>query len=302
MRTSPAESSNIGGVGYDAESMTLEVVFVNGGRYRYGNVEPAEAAPLLLAAPTCGQGSRRRGRAPSRPSRSGPRERLRELSLRRRCRPHWGRRGRHRRGGWHRRDERRGRQHRCRRRTRRRVLLGTATTTTAARSRGRARGARRRSSRRRRGSRRRVRGRGWRRGRGPAMRVADVLPHAADGRRRDLRRGGRRRYVPVTPCGEQGHRRDHECEAQEPIRVSRPLHPYSPLQIVTRRAPAATPPTNPTTATAAALGLMRARSQTRCAPVNLSRRAEQSPCGREPYFGTRHPRCTGSASARRKRA
>lgn len=40
-------SSNIESVGYHAETQTLQVIFKNGGAYRYGGVTPEEAAPAL---------------------------------------------------------------------------------------------------------------------------------------------------------------------------------------------------------------------------------------------------------------
>lgn len=46
-----APSSNIAGVGWDADTRTMEVRFRNGSGYRYGNVPSELAAPLLTAKP-----------------------------------------------------------------------------------------------------------------------------------------------------------------------------------------------------------------------------------------------------------
>ena len=45
----PVSSSNVESIGYDAETQTLQIRFLNGGVYLYRNVPPMEFEQLLNA-------------------------------------------------------------------------------------------------------------------------------------------------------------------------------------------------------------------------------------------------------------
>jgi hypothetical protein len=49
MERTPVSSSNIASIGYDADSMTLEIEFLNGRIYQYAGV-PADVHAALMAA------------------------------------------------------------------------------------------------------------------------------------------------------------------------------------------------------------------------------------------------------------
>ena len=49
MNRVPVSSSNLASVGYDLETLTLEVEFLNGGVYQYFDVPPHEHEALMQA-------------------------------------------------------------------------------------------------------------------------------------------------------------------------------------------------------------------------------------------------------------
>lgn len=50
MNRTPVSSSNLSAVGYDPETQTLEVEFLDGGLYRYSNVPSTIHAGLMSAS------------------------------------------------------------------------------------------------------------------------------------------------------------------------------------------------------------------------------------------------------------